>query len=338
MHILCQLAGVVALWRTGYDGSHLPNKDVFVPEVRSRHLLVALAIAAIVLVTLVALLARSLEEARGPTFLAMAVIGIGMGWGGLGGCYLALGRQWLVARLALSTAIALAAGGICGLAADAGMLRRWCGVMLFAVFVVAVPLIYLWARGLRLMHPEHPPVEYWRPRSQFSLWGMLTAITCVSILLAIATRLEFPLDALYAVLVICGCVGGIPYVAGATLLSRLPAVWPALTIPAAMMAATLALHTLGPISVFHEITAALAETVVVTIWMLVLRIAGYRLHWPDYSALETVGPSKRLVDEHGQPVDAQDAASSSPPQTEPAALADDQSAQSNHSSAQSNFG
>jgi hypothetical protein len=234
----------------------------------------------------------------------MVIIGIGLGYAGLAGVYLALGRQRVVFRILISTGIALAGGAI-GAAGEGHDYQNWCGVMLFGAFAIAVPLIYLWARGLRITHPDHPPIVYWKPRAQFSLWGMLSLTTCLAVLLAVAMRLQFPIFALYAVVVICSCAGGLAYVSTGTLLSNVSPAWPLLAIPAGTVVSAFALSSIGgggtPLA--PAFAAAIAAAVVNTATMLILRIAGYRLQWPDYAAIETVGPTKRLVDPQGEPIE-----------------------------------
>jgi hypothetical protein len=310
------------------------EKDVVVPEVRPRHLLIVLAALAIALTTSVALVLRRLSDATFPASESLAVIGVGMGWVGLGSFYLALGRQRLVLRLAISTTVALAGGAIC--AAGEGMespdFATWCGVMLFGMFVVAVPLVYLWARGLRLTHPEHPPLVFWKPRGQFSLWGLLSTLTCTGIFLAIAVKLRFPIQSLFAVMVLCGSIGAITYVVAGTLLSPVRALWPLVAIPLTIILTGAAISSIDPNTVRNDFIVSAATAAIVVTWMLVLRLAGYYLHWPDYTAIETVGPSKRLVDEQGRPVDPAVLAESAERGENPGQL------QSNHSSEQSNFG
>jgi len=289
---------------------------------------------ALALVTVVALLARPHDGTTFPANISLVVIGLGMGWTGLASCYLAFGRQWVLLRIPLCTLIAVSGGAISALGerpdnADYG---NWCGVLLFATFVVAVPLIYLWARGLRLTHPEHPPIEYWKPRSQFTLSKLFALITCAAVLLAVAVRLKFPIEAIYIVLMLCGTIAAVTYVGAATILSRIPLVWACLAIPIPVLITGVWLAESGLGTFSQMVIAPTSIAVIIVPWMLMLRIAGYYLHWPDYSAIETVGPSKRLVDEHGQPVElAQPLRLHQPPDGT-------ERRQSNHSSEQSNLG
>ncbi len=304
------------------------------PEVRPRHLLVVLAALAIALVTGVALVWRQVSGVTFPAPESVSVIGVGMGWVGLASFYLALGRQRLMVRLAISTAAALAGGAIC--AAGEGMhppdYGNWCGVMLFGMFVVAVPLIYLWARGLRLTHPEHPPLVFWKPRGQYSLWGLLTTLTVTGVFLAIVVRLRFPLGSLYVVMVLCGSIGAITFAAAGSLLSPIRPFWPLVAIPLAVILTGFWISSIDPGVVRNDMLVSAAAALVVTVWMLVLRLAGYYLRWPDYTALETVGPSKRLMDEQGRLVESAELEDAAKQTESPGAP------QSNHSSEQSNFG
>ena len=304
------------------------------PEVRPRHLLVVLAALAIALVTGVALVWRRVSGIAFPLPESLTIIGIGLGWVGLASFYLALGRQQLIQRLTLSTAAALAGGVICaeGEGFPLPHYGVWCGVTLFGMFVVAVPLIYLWARGLRLTHPEHPPLVFWKPRGQFSLWGLLTALTVAGVFLGIVAKLQFPVGKLYVVMVLSGSVGAITYAAAGTLLSPIPLFGPLVVIPLTIILTGAWMTTIDPITVRQDMLVSAGAALVVTAWMLVLRLAGYHLRWPDYTAPETVGPSKRLMDEQGRLVESAELEDAAKQTESPGAP------QSNHSSEQSNFG
>ena len=275
--------------------------------IRPRHLLLALAAAASGLATAVALVAASQSPPVLPRSLHLLLMGIGMAWVGLAAVYLPFGRQPLWLRLAICTTVALGGGAI-GAIADGQLsgehaYATWCGVMLFGAFVIATPLIYLWARGLRLTHAEHPPIEYWKPRRQFSLWTLLLTTTCTAVLLAIAVRLEFPINELYTVLVIVGSTAIVAYVTTGTILSRISLLWGVVAIPAMIVLLARWLGTIERDLYISMLIVASTTAIVMTVWMLILRIAGYYLLWPDYAAEETVGPSKRLVDEHERPVE-----------------------------------
>lgn len=307
--------------------------------IRPRHLLIILMAAALALISVVAALRQPSDErihlyADG---LGFVTIGLGMGWAGLASCYLVFGRQPLWLRVPACTLVAVAGGAVSAPGAASGRLaspdyRGWCGVLLFAAFVSAVPLMYMWARGLRLTHAEHPPIEYWKPRGQFSLGKLFALITCSAVLLAVGVRLRFPVNEIDIVLTLCGMTAIVTYAAGVTLLSRIPLYWACLAIPSAVIAAGAALARVISIDLAHYVLTPLGVTAIVLPWMALLRGAGYYLYWPDYSALETVGPNKRLVDEEGNPVElAQPLRLHQPPE-------DADEAQSNHSSEQSNLG
>lgn len=304
-------------------------------SIRQRHLLVLLLVAALALVTLVALVVRrSLDWHAGPVPLPLILVGTGLAYMGLAALYLALGRQNVLLRVLAATGLSVAGGLI---AATGEGLREpeqfqiWAGFGLFNAFCVSVPAIYAWARGLRVTHDEHPPLVFWQPKRQFSLWGMLSAMTVLAVVLGVAVRLQFPIDRMATVMALCTVTALITYVVAGTLLNRMTL---GTCATASAIAVIISLFPLALVGINSEmgLVGTASQAGVTFLVCYVLRTAGYYLRWPDYEGEETVGPTKRL--ELYSPDDGDDSKGRDPADDAPAA----KPPQSNHSSEQSNLG
>jgi hypothetical protein len=308
---------------------------------RPRHVLIALLVAALSLATVCALAIDNWTLKSGQPLLSDGLVGVGLAYMGIAGFYVALGRQPVLLRILVSTALSVAGGYAAACGEDLNP-RLWAGVAMFCSFFVAVPGIYAWARSLRIVHPDHPAPVFWEPRRQFSLWGLLSTVTVLAIVLGVAVRLQFPMAALEMVLVLCGTTTLITYTTAATLLSRLTWVSPVALAGAAL--ASVALLTFKEVETEEAAAALFAQTTVTVIFFGVLRIAGYRIRWPDYTGLETIGPNK-TPSLPGEPSAASstsghdaDQPEMSPLHAAAAGTILQEAAQSNHSSEQSNLG
>jgi hypothetical protein len=253
---------------------------------RPRHVMVGLLIAAAIIVQTLAVELAKFTGATPFSPVASLVIGLSFGNVALAAIYLALGRQTVVIRCLAALVIALAAGfvgSVCEPDPESEV-EVWRGVFLFNTFLIATPILYLWARGLRLIHSEHPPEAQVAGRPRFSLWTAMSGMTCLAIVLAVARNLEFPVQATVGILLVAVATGGVAMTAVATLLGKTSIPVALGWIGGAVLVATWILRTFARIgpdawSVFGTI---LVEGAFVAVVMLVLRMAGYRLRWPIY--------------------------------------------------------
>jgi hypothetical protein len=188
-------------------------------------------------------------------------------------------RRWL--RAAIVLPLLVAAAYIASLATG-GEFKRWLGIMLLDLAIVAAPLLAARVAGMRIVAVDRLK-DLPAASRQYSILGVLALTTFVAVLLGIARAMATWGD-VAAVAVFAMGLGAIPWACGTLALSGFHWRWAVLAAfilcpPAGYVIALTGFPPRHPVELIVMCSVQGALTIAACI---VVRLAGYRLAWPTW--------------------------------------------------------
>lgn len=252
-------------------------------SVDQRRLVLRLLAAAIFLQNLVWLVVLRTSGTDWPSVPAVIAMGLVFSQVGLAAVLVVWGSGPLLLR-SLAAIPLLFFAAILAARSTNENLPAWISILLAILAIVSAPLAVARLAGVRIV-PSDEPLDAAGSR-QFTIFGLLTLTTLVAMILGVCRLLRFPWQEIGQVSLFAVALGGIPWFCSPTALAADR--WQWVVIPATVVCPLagwlISLTGFPPEEHKLALVAMACVQGALTIGACaVVRVAGYRLVWPDWT-------------------------------------------------------